>query len=150
APSSEELQALLQSEFERLGIDPQRSSSEAPTGGFVFDLEGGAFDPDGTGPLGAAGVVLNWTEVLEGDYDNNGVVGISDLTQIAIEFGKTVNYDNAQDHGGISWWPSGDPEDNLGEGQDLPPQVGSGARNWRLARVDGDRNGLINTADVTP
>lgn len=150
APTGDELQAMLQSELDRLGIDPERSAAAAPTGGFVFDLEGGAFDPDGSGPLGAAGIVLNWTEILEGDYDNNGVVGISDLTSIAIDFGKTVTYDNAQDHNGISWWPSGDPEDNLGDGQSVPPQAGSGALNWRLSRVDGDRNGLISTADVTP
>ena len=150
APSASDLQDKLQLELLSLGKDPERTPASAPTGGFVFDLQGGAFDPDGTGPLGTSGVVLNWTEVLEGDYDNNGEVGLGDLTPIAIYFGRTVDYDNAQDHAGISWWPTGDPEDNLGNGQALPPQEGSGALNWRLARVDGDRNGLITTADVTP
>ncbi|MBN2081029.1 PKD domain-containing protein [bacterium] len=30
------------------------------------------------------------------------------------------------------------------------PAAGSGAANWRLARIDGDYNGVINAADITP
>ncbi|MEZ5339181.1 MAG: PKD domain-containing protein [bacterium] len=149
APSADELRQVLEAELAALGKDPDRTAAKAPAGGFVFDLQGGAFDPDGSGPLGNAGIVLNWTEILEGDYDSNGEVGLTDLTPIAVNFGREVNYDNAQDHSGISWWPSGDPEDNLGNGTEVPPQENSGALNWRLSRVDGDRNGLINTSDVT-
>ncbi|HES57989.1 MAG TPA: hypothetical protein ENO21_01005, partial [Firmicutes bacterium] len=150
APSVEELKEQLMAQLADLGIDPDRAPSAAPTDGYVFDLAVEPFDPDGPGPATSAGLVLHWTEVLLGDYDQNGEVGLPDVTPLAVHFGKLVPYDEPDLHSGIGWWPTGDPEDDLGAGLALPPQIGSGAYNWRLARVDGDRNGEISSADIVP
>ena len=149
APEAAELESQLREQLTAMGIDPDRAVSAAPTDGFVFDLQAIPFDPDGPGPQPSAGMALTWTEVLLGDLDQNGEVGLSDVTPIAQQFGATVLYDDAEAHSGITWWPQGDPEDDLGVGLGLPPLVGSGAYNWRQARIDGDRNGEINAADLT-
>jgi hypothetical protein len=127
-----------------------------------------------------SGVRLDWTERLIGDYDQNGEVNVGDITPLALHWQKSVNYDDPALHGGFERWPSGDPEDDgtgaassvgartptsaserASHGRPLQedggktaaatgPDPGSGAANWRLARVDGDGNGEINIADITP
>ncbi|MEZ5338559.1 MAG: fibronectin type III domain-containing protein [bacterium] len=124
------LEVLLNAELERLGIDPQRSALRAPSteGNTVFDLSSAA-QPDGS-------ILLSWTERILGDYDGNGTVNISDLSPLAREQGKTVEYDDPALHDGIAHWPTGDPDVDA-DG------------NWKRARIDGDGNGLIGNADVT-
>ena len=95
-------------------------------------------DPDGSGGNPPQGVSLAWTERLAGDYDQNGEVNAADLVPIAQHFKAMVQYDAAVLHGGFAEWPAGDP--GSGAADDL---------NWRKARVDGDRNGEINQAEVT-
>ena len=137
APSLEELEAKLWAELDRLGIDPERSVAAAPSGATngVFDLEATVIDPDGAGEEPPTGVELTWTERLLADYDMNGQVNVSDLTPIGQRWDETISYDAAGLHDGIAYWPDGAPETDAG--------------NWRLARVDGNANGLIEAADIT-
>lgn len=147
-PTAAELQAKLLSELERLGIDPAKCASSAPTGadGAVFDLQAVVIDPDGP-PDGEGGgtepptaIDLSWTERLVGDYDQNGEVNTGDITPLAQHFDATVTFDPSTLHGGFKYWPQGDPD----------AASGDGPLNWRRARIDGDSNGKITTADITP
>lgn len=135
-PTIEQLTNFLFAEMERLGVDPEKGSSQVPAGNEVFDMSATLLDPDGEGPEEPSGIQLAWTERLIGDYDQNGEVNLSDLTQLVVHFAAGVNYDPADERGGIGYWPTGDPDNG-------------GALNWRLARIDGDSNGEINLADVT-
>jgi len=144
-PTQAELQARLAAEFARLGIDADKVAASAPTGSenAVFDLGAKVLDPDGPpdglggGELPPTGIALSWTEQLVGDYDQNGEVNISDLTPLSLHWQHTVAYDEAGLHGGFAGWPQGDPD-------------AGGAANWHEARVDGDANGEVNIADITP
>ncbi|MCH7471997.1 PKD domain-containing protein [bacterium] len=69
-----------------------------------------------------ASAALSWGYYSSGDYDQNGEVGISDLTPLGIHFGKTAGE---------------------GEGGSFDPASIE-------AVVDGDANGEINISDVTP
>ncbi|MEZ5339453.1 MAG: PKD domain-containing protein [bacterium] len=148
-PPDTELHDFLMSELARLGKDPAKTTSEAATGDAnrVFDLNLALIDQDGPGGDPPTSVSINWSEVLIGDYDQNGLVNVSDLTPLGRELNGTVAYDDAAFHGGFAGWPAGDPIDDGGE---TPPSAGSPAANWRLARIDGDRNGLLTQADITP
>jgi PKD repeat protein len=64
---------------------------------------------------------LAWGYYSSGDYDQNGLVGISDLTPLGIHFGKSSG-------------TAGEP---------FPAESIESV-------VDGDGNGVINIADVTP
>jgi hypothetical protein len=136
-------------ELERLGKDPSKTTSEVAKGDSdrVFDLKPALIDPDGPGGDPATGVTLGWTEVLTGDYDQNGLVTIAEITALGQNLGKTVDYDAASLHGGFAFWPAGDPADDGGQ---TPPAAGSPAANWRLARIDGNRDGLLTINDITP
>ena len=138
-----EVMAMLQAEldrvFEDLGIDPDKVVAVAPQGAInsVFDLAATAIDPDGAGPNPPTGIELRWTERHVGDYDMNGEVNVGDLTPLGQYFQQSVVYDPASEHNGLEYWPDGDPD-------------GDGALNWRKARIDGDDNGLLTIADITP
>lgn len=151
-PTMGELQARLQSEFERLGIDPDKVPAQAPSGedNYVFDLTAAVIDPDGEGGDPATGIELRFTERVVGDYDQNGEVNIADLTPMGMRFFQTVGYDAPDLHNGLTYWPTGSPDDDGGAGSGNPPAAGSAAINWRNARIDGDFNGEINIADITP
>ncbi|MCB1217106.1 PKD domain-containing protein [bacterium] len=148
-PPDSELHDFLMSELARLGKDPAKTTSEAAKGDAnrVFDLDLALIDPDGPGGDPPTGVSINWSEVLIGDYDQNGQVNVSDLTPLGRELNSTVVYDDKTLHGGFAGWPTGDPTDDGGE---TPPATESPAANWRQARIDGDRNGLLTQADITP
>jgi len=145
-------------EFERLGIDPDKVAAKAASGerSAVFDLYIGKVDPDWDFPLPTELIILRWTEQAVGDYDQNGEVNIGDLTPISsMGWHRQVLYGNAKYS--AAWAPLSAPLDVLGPppmfatvplGQ-KPPE-GSGAENWRLARIDGDINGEINISDLTP
>ena len=126
------LTGLLEQELQRQGKDIDRAVAAAPSGenNSVFDLQGQVL----TSP---AGVRLNWTEQLTGDYDQNSEVGAPDLQPLALYLGESVEYDAPTLHDGIARWPAGDP-------------LAAGALNWRKARVDGDSNTEIGTADIVP
>ena len=149
-PTLEQLKAGLDAEFARLGIEPDKVAAKAPSGSgnFVFDLASSVLDPDGAGPGPPTMIVLNWAERALGDYDQNGEVNIGDLTPLGQKFHATVGYASAL--WPISWWPQGLPTDDGGAGAGNPPAAGSGAENWRLARIDGDENGELNISDLTP
>lgn len=74
---------------------------------------------------------ISWTYKNTGDYDISGEVYISDITPIAIHYGKKVFY-------GDDGRPLGDI--NTPEGKD----------NHYLAWIDGDGNGEIGIGDITP
>jgi len=146
-----DLAGALMAEFERLGIDPDKVPAAAPQGeeNRVFQITGVNVDPDGpVGPLPGT-VVINWVERAIGDYDQNGEVSISDLTPLGALFHDTVSY-RPPPVDGLDYWPTGDPLDDGGTTYPDPPVAGSPAENWRLARIDGDANGELNIADVTP
>lgn len=131
-PTEKQMLDILDKEFYRLGIDPARVVASAPSGNdnTVFNLEA---EPYGS-PI--EGVRLSWTERIVGDFDQNSEVNISDLTQIVVNFSQVPSYDPPEAHGGIDYWPSGDPDH-------------AGVQNWRLAAVDGDGNGEVNLSDIT-
>ncbi len=133
------LEAQLLDELALLGKDPQRIVSSAPqgSGNAVFNLQAEIVDPDDSGGNAPTGVQLSWTARVIGDYDQNGEVGIADITPLGQFFKGSVSYDAAELHDGISYWPQGDP-------------FAAGSSNWRSAAVDGDGNGEINVADITP
>ncbi len=152
APSMAQLEDMLDQEFARLGIDPSRAISQAPLGpqNQVFDLGGTVIDPDGElGPNPPTGIELDWTELANGDYDQNGIIAVNDLTPIGQNFGLNVSYDDPSLHGGFPAWPAGDPEDDGGAADDQPPAEGSPAQNWRRSRVDGNVDGLVSVQDLT-
>lgn len=133
-PAMQELLAMLEGELARLGVDPQRAVSAPPSGeeNAVFDLA-----IDSIGSTWPRECRFSFTEQQAGDYDLNGQVGVSDLTPLGAHFNSSVVYSDPAGRDGIGWWPDGNPE-------------GGGALNWRLARVDGNRDGLINVSDITP
>jgi hypothetical protein len=140
AVSMSELEHLLERELAALGKDPAKTTAAVPTSedNRVFDLRG---RPD-TNPLGVfedSGVTLWWTEVLVGDYDMNGEVGISDLVPIAQYFNTPVSYSGPTEKYPVTWMPTG----LMGYG----PVT---ANNWRKSRIDGDHNGKILVSDITP
>jgi len=132
-----------------LGVDPGKATAAAPQGchNVVFDLQAELVDPDGEGGEPPTGIGLSWTEQLTGDYDQNGLVTYSDLTPIGHHWLKGVAYDDCELHGGFADWPYGDVDD---DGGTSPPAEGSGALNWRRARVDGNFDGVIELGDITP
>lgn len=134
-PSAEQLNEALNAEFARLGIDPQKLTASAPTGerNAVLDLAAIQFNADATPEPTASYITLSWTERLAGDYDQNGEVSISDLTALGQNFGRSVDYLPVSGEDGLANLPSGSADDE----------------NFRLARVDGDGNGVINISDVT-
>jgi len=137
-PGPAQLEEVLNTELARLGIDPDKAASAAPTGemNVVFDLTAELIDPDGDGPEPATTVELAWSEILTGDYNLDGVVNVTDLTPLGQNYLATVEYDDPADHDGFPNWPAGDPE-------------GAGAGNWRLACIDGNHNGLVELGDIT-
>ena len=143
-PSLEDLQAMLDSELVRLGKD-ERTTSQAPLGNenAVFDLKVSFYDLQ-------QGAVLSWTERHVGDYDMNGLVNASDLTPLAQRWKYTIDY-LPETESGVPWWPDGNPRDGGLSGViNGKPGFNTPADQWRTARVDGDGNGEINLADVTP
>ena len=146
APSLAELQARLATEFERLGIDPAKVTAQAPQKdeNAVFDLAAELVDPDGEGGDPPTGITLTWTERLIADYNQDGMVTQNDLTPIGQNycFDSTtaqVTYEDAETHGGIGYWPTGDPDDGA-----------DGSMNWRLGVIDGNNDGRILMHDITP
>ncbi|MBN2080739.1 hypothetical protein JW859_00890, partial [bacterium] len=81
-PSQATLEALLMAELARLGVDPAKAAAAAPQGYFnkPFDLSPRVIDPDGLGSGAPTAVVLKWAERCVGDYNQDGLVGVSDLT----------------------------------------------------------------------
>jgi len=149
SPSLSELRAALQSEFERLGIDPDKVPAAAPRGetNRTFQIVGALVDPDGpAGPIPGQ-TYLGWVEQAVGDFDQNGEVNAADLTPLGAHFSEQVTYRPAVD--GLYYWPLGSPDDDGGVPAGDAPAAGSPAENWRLARIDGDGNGELNIADIT-
>ncbi len=68
---------------------------------------------------------LRWRGANLGDYSNDGVVGIADVTPLAAHFGATPLYDD----------------------EGLPVALGD---NEYLAYVDGDGDGVVGVGDITP
>jgi len=131
-PLPAELRSQLQAEFARLGINPDKVPQAAPLGegNAVFDLQAEV----NTGS--PANIVLSWTERALGDYNQDGLVSINDLTPIGQRYSETVAHDDPADHDGLGYWPTGDPD-------------GAGAENWRVARIDGNDDGLVYLTDIT-
>ncbi len=160
APGAAELTRLLLQELARLGVDPAHPRPaaapvlKAGSRGFydygmgagrelAFKVDsltcaGWSGDPDGPeGALAPSVATLQWVETLTGDYDQNGEVGLTDITPIAQYWGKPVEYTEVTEDGETRRVPAGDP-------------LTDGARNWRLAAVDGNGDGEINAQDLTP
>lgn len=74
--------------------------------------------------------MLSWSYVNKGDYDLSGDVGIPDITPIALNYLKLVEYDEDGN-------PAGDIE------------TIDGYENHRLAWIDGDKSGEIGIPDIT-
>ncbi|MCB1221032.1 MAG: hypothetical protein H7A35_00385 [Planctomycetales bacterium] len=129
------LHERLTAEFERLGVDPQRSASSPPQGdgNAVFDLSAQPYDPDGPDGPEPTHIRLEWTERLLGDYDQNGEVLASDLAALAQNFGGRVSYRSTSGTGEPGYYPEGSVS----------------SYNWRMARIDGDASGEIGLSDLT-
>jgi hypothetical protein len=135
-PAVGELEQQLQTELARLGKDAKTPSS-VPTGtaNAVFDLTAAVVESGGQ----PTGMELKWTERLLGDCSQDGQVNAQDLAPLGINWQRTVAYDAPALHGGIAFWPTGNPADGA-----------TGAANWRLARVDGNGDGVLDVKDVAP
>jgi len=137
APSEAQLQAYLDAELARLGVDPSREVSVTPSAGSeVFDLAVSVIDEGEGVPGGGIAVELSWTERQPGDYNQDGLVSVNDLTALGQHFGAKVEYVDPAECDGVACWPQGDPEDG-------------GAENWRLARIDGNGDGQVYLSDIT-
>ncbi|MBN2082880.1 PKD domain-containing protein [bacterium] len=126
-----DLMAVLQAELYARGTGLDRATSLAPNGeaNEVFDLTAGTTELEE-----GYEIQLNWTELCSGDYNLDGMVTVNDLTPLAVYWQSLVSYDDPADHEGFAWWPSGT----------------NGDLNWRIAAVDGNRDGEVNVSDVTP
>jgi PKD repeat protein len=150
AATMQQLTAELNAQLAALGKSVSDAGRHAPSAGCeVDDLTPTLLDADGNGALPPYGVSLRWTERLLGDYDENGEVDLADLTKLGQYFNYKVKYDAPELHNGIADIPSGDPEDFGDVAAGSPPASTSGAFNWRLAAVDGNRDGVIDIHDVT-
>jgi len=131
-PSRSEMENYLDQEFNRLGIDPTKVAAVAPAGdaNAVFDLQAEIYTGDP--PI----ISFSWTERVLGDYNQDGLVSVNDLTPIGQRYNESVEHDDPAAHDGLAYWPSGDPD-------------GAGADNWRAARIDGNDDGLIYLTDIT-
>ena len=141
-PSLVDMEQVLQAELERLGKSAMQAGVYSPPSGAAnipFDLHALLIDPDGEGGADALGVQLTWTERLVGDYNMDGLVNASDLTPLGQYYDRTVEYRDPEDTGGVTNWPV---VSNLIKSTD-------GVPGWRLARVDGNGDGLINLLDIT-
>ena len=135
APTDNVLNEALAAEFTRLGIDPQKVIAAAPQGdrNAVIDLQAAQHEPDATPESTGPCIRLSWTERLAGDYDQNGEVLVSDLSALGQNFGSSIDYLPADENDGIANLPSGALD----------------SENMRMARVDGDGNGVINLGDLS-
>jgi len=126
------MENYLDQEFNRLGIDQTRVAAAAPAGdaNAVFDLQAEIYTGDP--PI----ISFSWTERALGDYNQDGLVSVNDLTPIGQRYNESVAHDDPAAHGGLGYWPTGDPD-------------GAGADNWRAARIDGNDDGLIYLTDIT-
>jgi len=135
-PSAAELDWLLTAELARLAAADRQASGVA-WGEDCRALYSTAEYQGANWPVPPDRLVITWVEQFTGDCDMDGMVTAADLTPIAQHWLERVEYDPPELHDGISWWPSGDP-------------LGEGALNWRLARIDGNHDGLIDIGDITP
>ncbi|MBN2082758.1 hypothetical protein JW859_11220 [bacterium] len=76
---------------------------------------------------------LSWYYTNAGDYDQNGQVNVSDLTPLGVNFGLTASASGCALFNAVT----------AGLGSPFGSQTA-------LGTVDGDRNGEINAADITP
>ena len=125
------LEELLFAALKRLGRDASSTSPRGPQheANTVFDLR--------IAPATGEGTELSWTEQLAGDYDQNGLVNLADLTWLSHRDRYLVTYDEPAPANRFVRQPSGKVESY-------------GAVNWRLSRVDGNSDGIINLYDITP
>ncbi|MBN2081028.1 hypothetical protein JW859_02355 [bacterium] len=87
------MEDLLTAELTRLGVDPAKCTAAAPSAGnAVFDLRAVLLDTGNANLAAPASVELTWTERLIGDYNQDGLVNVSDLTPLGANFLQTVDY----------------------------------------------------------
>ncbi|MBN2083361.1 hypothetical protein JW859_14285 [bacterium] len=136
APADSVLTERLASALAALGKDSASVDLQPVSGDFSGATWVEAVYSGPPAPERAESLTITWLELLPGDYNQDGLVDASDLTPLGQHWGQQVEYDAADLHNGNSWFPAGDP-------------TGDGSLNWRLARIDGNRDGLIGLADIT-
>ncbi|MEZ5336647.1 MAG: PKD domain-containing protein [bacterium] len=129
----EEVLGNLQAEL-RAALAAQPSAAQSGSGALdpansVFSLRAEELELDGERL-----VRLLWTDNLQGDYNGNGLVENSDLVPLAANFGQEVGYVDGSAAGDPLRRPAGD--------------FSTDPLNWRLARIDGDHNGLLALGDL--
>jgi hypothetical protein len=141
-PTQDALKSILLAELQRLGKSTSQTTTGPPSGtdNDPFDFCVMLIDPDGEGGNDSLGVELSWTERLVGDYNNDGVVNMYDITPLGQHFGETIEYRDPAKHEGVTYWPQYYPEW-------APPDH---ALDWVLARIDGNGDGILNASDLTP
>ena len=136
APEAPELAARLTEELAKLGKDRTTADLKLVSGEDSRVLWTRFTYTGPQPPLRPDGLEVVWIEQFPGDFNQDGYVNASDLTPIGQYWDRRVEYDDPALHGGVAWVPAGDP-------------LGDGALNWRLARVDGNHDGLISIGDIT-
>lgn len=131
----EELARLLEERAENR--DGAKVVSRAPDGaaGLVTDL---SYD--------SATRTLNWTYMNAGDYDQNGTVEIADVTQIALNFGKTRA--NAGDS--FPSWVDGDGDGEIGI-SDITPialNYGSSVASYSIYTSEDADSGFVEIGNI--
>jgi len=88
-------------------------------------------------------VELRWTEVNTGDYNNDGEVGVADITPIALRFGNIVG-DGVEDH--IDRYVDGDKSEEIGVSDITPIAVNylSVVSGYRVYRHREDQPGFVD------
>jgi hypothetical protein len=107
--------AELTAELRRVLVEyqPESKAISAPPEGDAGLVELSYYEPTST---------LRWLYVSLGDYDQNGIVGVSDLTPLGVHFGE---------------------ESPDGAGQPFPAESLGAA-------IDGNGDGLIGVSDIAP
>ncbi|MCB1220691.1 MAG: hypothetical protein H7A35_04335 [Planctomycetales bacterium] len=129
----EQLLGSMQAQL-RATLAAQASAAQSGSGALdptnsVFSLRAEEIDVDGESL-----VRLQWTDNLQGDYNGNGLVESSDLVPLAANFGQAIGYVDGSTAGDPLRQPAGD--------------FRTDPVNWRLARIDGDHNGLLGLGDL--
>ena len=138
ATTAQMTEGELVAEFHRLYPDAEKRAAELMDADAtaVDDLTAELVTEDELGrPLDPPRVRLSFTATNFADYDNDGAVGISDITPLAQRYG--MEYDDAPP-----------PDDLLSERTTLGhPDT---RHNRLVAGADGSGNGTVDIADITP
>ena len=90
---------------------------------------------------------LNWEYRCTGDYDQNGLVSISDLTPLGIHFGKSGPFSDTGIEGVVDG--DGNGEINLGDITSIGQNFGRGVESYNIYFSDDDADAPQSAAEAS-